>query len=57
MRTNLRIAAIALCAFGAGSCATAMTVSSHAERGLGLSSYRTLEWALADALPRGDAID
>jgi hypothetical protein len=36
-------------------CATHMTVSSHVERGLDLSRYRTFDWGPADALPAGDA--
>ena len=39
----------------AASCATTMTVSSHVDRGLDLSPYRTFEWGPADALPTGDA--
>lgn len=37
------------------ACATSMTVSSHVERGLDLSRYRTFDWGPADALPAGDA--
>jgi hypothetical protein len=36
-------------------CATHTTVSSHVERGLDLSRYRTFDWGPADALPAGDA--
>ena len=36
-------------------CAAHVTVSSHVERGLDLSRYRTFDWGPADALPAGDA--
>lgn len=32
----------------------ALTVSSHAERGLHMGAYRTFDWGPADALPTGD---
>lgn len=35
-------------------CAATMTVSSHVERGLELSHYRSFAWGPADALPTGD---
>jgi hypothetical protein len=38
----------------ATGCATTMTVSSHVERGLDFSFYRTFDWGPADALPTGD---
>jgi hypothetical protein len=38
----------------ASGCASSMTVSSHVERGLDLSRYRTYDWGPADALPTGD---
>ena len=41
-------------AFLAASCATRMTVSSHVERDLDFTHYRTFDWGPADALPTGD---
>jgi hypothetical protein len=35
-------------------CATAMTVSSHVERGVDFAMYHTYDWGPADALPTGD---
>ena len=35
-------------------CATTMNVSSHVQRNLDLSQYRTYGWGPADALPTGD---
>ena len=52
MRT-LRCATIMVTACLLSSCAT-MRVSSHTERGLAWSQYRTFEWGAADALPPGD---
>lgn len=37
----------------ATGCAT-MSVSSHVQRGLNFSQYRTFDWGPADALPTGD---
>jgi hypothetical protein len=48
---GLAAAVIALMAAG---CATTMNVSSHAERSLDFSSYRSFDWGPADALPTGD---
>src|SRR5688572_812726 len=48
-----RLAAAALSALAFTGCAT-MSVSSHFERGLDFSKYRTYEWAPPDALPIGD---
>ena len=45
--------AVALFVGIAAACAP-MTVSSHVERGLDLTSYRTFTWGPADALPTGD---
>lgn len=45
--------AIALVA--AAACAPAITVSSHVQRDLDLSTYETYDWGPADALPSGDA--
>jgi hypothetical protein len=36
------------------SCATTMGVSSHVERGVDFSRYRSFTWGPADALPTGD---
>jgi hypothetical protein len=36
-------------------CAPTINVSSHVERGLDLSRYRTFDWGPPDALPTGDA--
>ena len=36
------------------ACATTMSVSSHVERGLDFSRYRSFEWGPPDALPTGD---
>jgi hypothetical protein len=47
-------AAVAAAAMAALGCATTMTVSSHVERGLNFSSYRSFDWGPADALPTGD---
>jgi hypothetical protein len=35
-------------------CATTMSVSSHVERGLDFSRYRTFDWGTPDELPTGD---
>jgi hypothetical protein len=43
-----------LWAYAATGCATRMTVSSHVERGLDVSAYRTFDWGPPDALPVGD---
>jgi hypothetical protein len=40
--------------YTATGCATRMTVSSHVERGLDTSIYRTFDWGPPDALPVGD---
>jgi hypothetical protein len=40
-------------AFIAAGCAT-MSVSSHVQRGLDITQYRTYDWGVADALPSGD---
>ena len=53
MRQLLRLAAVAIAALAVTGCAT-MNVSSHAERGLDFSQYRTYDWGPADALPTGD---
>jgi len=45
--------AIAMAGFVLSGCAT-MRVSSHVERGLDFSQYRTFDWGPRDALPVGD---
>jgi hypothetical protein len=50
--TGLTLAATVAAAIT--GCAT-MNVSSHVERGLDVSQYRTYDWGPADALPTGDA--
>ena len=54
MRRVLRLTAALLAALTLSACAARMTVSSHVERGLDLSRYRTFDWGPADALPTGD---
>ena len=51
-----RIYGLAFAVLAAGivaGCAT-MTVSSHVERGLDFSRYRTFDWGAPDELPTGD---
>ncbi len=48
-----RFAAIALFTLGAAGCAS-MNVSSHVERGVDFTQFRTWDWGQADALPTGD---
>jgi uncharacterized protein DUF4136 len=55
MRPLFRLTAALLSALALSGCAARMTVSSHVERGLDLSRYRTFDWGPADALPTGDA--
>lgn len=55
LRRALQIAAMTVSALAATGCAATMSVSSHVERGLDLSRYRTFDWGPADALPTGDA--
>lgn len=54
MRRVLILAALAVFPVVAVGCATTMTISSHVERGLDMSRYRTYDWGPADALPTGD---
>ena len=54
MRRMLQAATIAVAIAALAACAAAMTVSSHVERGLDFSQYRTFAWGPADALPTGD---
>jgi hypothetical protein len=44
----------AIAALTVTGCAT-MSVSSHVERGLDVSQYKSYDWGPADALPTGDA--
>jgi hypothetical protein len=52
MTLKLMTAAAVLAASSA--CAVAMTVSSHVDRDLNFTQYRTYDWGPADALPTGD---
>jgi hypothetical protein len=52
-RRFLRFAAVGIFSLAFSGCAT-MTVSSHVQRGLDFSQYRTYDWGPADALPTGD---
>lgn len=54
MHRLTRLIAVAALAAFASACAT-MSVSSHVERGLDVSRYRTFQWGPADALPTGDS--
>lgn len=54
MRRLSGIAVLAACAAALVACAATMTVSSHVERGLDFSRYRSFSWGPADALPTGD---
>ena len=54
MRRLSNLVAVVIAALAAANCATTMTVSSHVERGLDFSRYRTFDWGPADALPTGD---
>jgi hypothetical protein len=55
MRTATALVVAMFLAAAASGCAAAMTVSSHQDRNLDLSRYRTFDWGPADALPTGDA--
>ena len=50
----VRSAALAVFALALTACATTMSVSSHVERGLDFTRYRTWDWGPADTLPTGD---
>ncbi len=54
MQRLRQIAAAGVASLVLASCATTMTVSSHMERGLDFSRYRTFDWGPADARPTGD---
>ena len=49
-----RSVALVLSTLTLTACATAMTVSSHADRGIDFTRYHTYDWGPADALPTGD---
>lgn len=54
MRRLLPVTAALFTSLIIASCATTMTVSSHVERGLDFTTYRSFDWGPADALPTGD---
>jgi hypothetical protein len=54
MRRLRQLAAVVVASLVGASCATTMSVSSHVERGLDFSRYRSFDWGPADALPTGD---
>jgi hypothetical protein len=54
MRRQLAFIAVLFSTVISASCATTMTVSSHVERGLDFTTYRSFDWGPADALPTGD---
>lgn len=45
---------LALLTLTAAACAAAMTVSSHVDRAVDFTTYKTFDWGPADALPTGD---
>jgi hypothetical protein len=53
MLRNLQWSAAVIAALYTAGCAT-MNVSSHVERGVDFTQYRTYDWGPADALPTGD---
>jgi hypothetical protein len=53
MTRLIQLTAAAAAALVLSGCAT-MTASSHVERGLNFTQYRTYDWGPADALPTGD---
>lgn len=53
MARRLLCAVFTMTGFVLSACAT-MLVSSHVERGLDFSQYRTFDWGLPDTLPVGD---
>lgn len=54
MRRLARFTVLAIVSFALMACATTMTVSSHVDRSLDFSKYRTYDWGPADILPTGD---
>ena len=55
MRRLTQCIVLAMAAATTAACATTMSVSSHVDRSVNFSSYRTFDWGPADALPTGDA--
>ena len=55
MRRCMRWVVLAMAAVAAAGCASTMTVSSHMDRDVNFTRYRTFDWGPADALPTGDA--
>ena len=53
-RSLARPAVAVFSALALTACASTMSVSSHVERGLDFSRYRTWDWGPADTLPTGD---
>jgi hypothetical protein len=53
MRQLHRLMVVAAVAAGLTGCSTVL-VSSHVERGLDFTRYRTFDWGPADSLPTGD---
>ena len=49
-----RSIAVVVFALVLSACASSMNVSSHVERGLDFTRYRTWNWGPADTLPTGD---
>ena len=54
VRSIARPAAVFVSALALSACASTMSVSSHVDRGLDFSRYRTWDWGPADTLPTGD---
>jgi hypothetical protein len=54
MQRPLQSALLVLSLALTAGCTTTMNVSSHVQRGLNVSQYRTYDWGPADALPTGD---
>lgn len=54
MRRLMNATAGAIATLALTGCASAMNVSSHVERGLDVTQYRSYDWGPADALPTGD---
>ena len=49
-----RLTAALATSLAMANCAPTIAVSSHVQRGLDFSTYRSFEWGPADALPTGD---
>jgi hypothetical protein len=50
-----RLATVLAASLTVASCGPTMIVSSHVDRNIDFSRYRTFDWGPADALPTGDA--